>query len=141
MKALIKNYRQSPRKVRLVANLMKGKSISGALSELKFLPKRAAYPIEKLISSAVANAKVAGSDPENLIIKSVTVNKGFTLKRMMPRARGSGAPINKRTSHILVTLGEKTENKKEILNKIKKVEEKPKVEKKPKAKKIAKQNS
>jgi len=121
MKASIKNYRQSPRKVRLVANLVKGKSVSFALSELKFLPKRAAYPIEKLIASAVASAKIAGSEAENLIIKNITVNKGLTLKRMMPRARGSASRINKRTSHVLVTLEEKAGEKTEKKTKAKKV--------------------
>lgn len=107
MKAYLNNYRQSPRKVRLVANLVKGKSVARALAELQFLPKRAALPIEKLLASAVANAKNTGSDEKNLIVLNVTVDKGLTLKRMMPRARGSASRINKRSSHIMLTLAEK----------------------------------
>ena len=107
MKAFLKNYRQSPRKVRLVANLVKGKKIEDAILELDFLVKRASLPIQKLIKSAVANAKVLGVDEANLFIKELRVDKGIVMKRMMPRAMGRGARINKRTSHLTVVLGEK----------------------------------
>jgi len=60
MKAFLKNYRQSPRKVRLVANLVKGKNVDKAIIELDFLPKRAGIPIKKLLLSAIANAKTIG---------------------------------------------------------------------------------
>jgi large subunit ribosomal protein L22 len=120
MKATLKNYRQSPRKVRLVANLVKGKKVEGALAELAFLPKRAALPIEKLLKTAIANAKNAGNEVENLVVKNVTVDKGVTLKRIMPRARGSASRINKRSSHVTLVLGEKTAAK----NKTKKVTKK-----------------
>ena len=106
MKAFLKNYRQSPRKVRLVADLIKGKRVSEAFTQLKSLSKRASDPIEKLLASAVANAKQAGVNVENLILENVTVNKGIVLKRSMPRARGSASRINKRTSHIVLTLKE-----------------------------------
>ena len=106
MKAYLHNYRQAPRKVRLVANLIKGKSVVQAQLELKHLAKRAALPMEKLLNSAVANAIVAGSAAENLMVKTVTVNKGLVMKRMMPRAFGRGAPIHKHMSHVQITLSE-----------------------------------
>jgi len=107
MKAILKNYRQSPRKVRLVADLVRGKSAVEALNILRFVDKRAAEPFAKLIKSAVANAKDTGNDSETLFIKSVSVDKGTVIKRFMPRARGSASRINKRNSHISVELGEK----------------------------------
>ena len=107
MKAFLKNYRQSPRKVRLIADLVRGKRINEALTTLQFVDKRAAGPFAKVIKSAVANAKAAGTDEAKLFVKAVRVDKGVTFKRMMPRARGSASRINKRNSHILVELGEK----------------------------------
>jgi large subunit ribosomal protein L22 len=111
MKAYLKNYRQAPRKVRLVANLIKGKSVAVADLELKHLAKRAALPMEKLLASAVANAKVAGVDVENLMVKDVTVDKGVVLKRHMPRAFGRAAAIHKHSSHVTLTLGERAGKK------------------------------
>jgi large subunit ribosomal protein L22 len=107
MKAFLKNYRQSPRKVRLIADLVRGKKVSEALVTLQFVDKRAADPFAKMIKSAVANAADQGKDTDNLVVKTVTVNKGVTYRRMMPRARGSASRINKRNSHILVELGDK----------------------------------
>ena len=107
MKASLYNYKQSPRKVRLVTNLVKGKTVPAALLELSFLPKRAALPIKKLIASALANAVAMGASTDGLIIKDIRVDKGLVMKRRMPRARGSAFPINKRTSHLIVVLGEK----------------------------------
>src|SRR4051812_5986409 len=106
MKAFLKNYRQSPRKVRLVAGLVRGKSVADAIAELDFLAKRAGLPMKKLLLSAVANAKNMGTDVENLFIKEVRVDKGIVMKRMMPAAMGTGHRINKRTSHINILLGE-----------------------------------
>ncbi len=106
MKASLKHYRQSPRKVRLVANAVKGKSVPQADAVLSFMPKRAAEPVRKLIASAAANAAVQGADVDRLVVKSVEVNKGLVMRRFMPRAQGSAKPINKRTSHVLVTLAE-----------------------------------
>jgi large subunit ribosomal protein L22 len=107
MKAFLKNYRQSPRKVRLIADLVRGKKVSEALVTLQFVDKRAADPFAKMIKSAVANATDQGKNTANLVVKNVTVNKGVTYRRMMPRARGSASRINKRNSHILVELGDK----------------------------------
>lgn len=108
MKAELKNYRQSPRKVRLVANAVRGKKIENALIDLQFLGKRAALPFAKLINSAVANA--AHNDKasvEGLVIKNISVTKGPTLKRIRPRSRGMANRINKRTSVLKVELGTK----------------------------------
>jgi large subunit ribosomal protein L22 len=107
MKAFLKNYRQSPRKVRLVAGLIKGKSVAQAVAELDFLAKRAGLPIKKLLLSAVANAKQMGVEMENLYIKELRVDKGIVMKRMMPAAMGTGHRINKRTSHVNILLAEK----------------------------------
>lgn len=107
MKAFLKNYRQSPRKVRLLADLVRGKSVADALTTLQFVDKRAAEPFAKVIKSAVANAKDQDKNTEKLFVKTVEVNKGIVLKRFTPRARGSASRINKRNSHISVELGEK----------------------------------
>ncbi len=106
MKAFLKNYRQSPRKVRLLADLVRGKAVAKALSVLSFADKRAAGPFSKVVRSAMANAQAAGKDVETLFVKRVTVDAGVTTKRMMPRARGSASMINRRSSHIAVELGE-----------------------------------
>ena len=107
MKAILKNYRQSPRKVRLIADLVRGKDVKKALDMLTFVNKRAALPFTKLIKSAEANAKSHGMDVSRLVVKSVAVDKGTVLKRFMPRARGTASRINKRNSHIKVELGTK----------------------------------
>jgi large subunit ribosomal protein L22 len=112
MKAFLKNYRQSPRKVRLVAELIKGKRVADALLILDTLPKRASGPVLKLLMSAISNAKQASVKEDSLFVESVTVNKGIVLKRSMPRARGSASRINKRTSHVALFLIEKTAEKK-----------------------------
>jgi large subunit ribosomal protein L22 len=104
MKAVLKNYRQSPRKVRLLADLVRGKKVKNALDLLAFADKRAAEPFAKVILSAEANAKLTGVDTSKLIIKTVAVNKGTVIKRFMPRARGSASAIKKRNSHITVEL-------------------------------------
>ena len=107
MKAFLKNYRQSPRKVRLIADLVRGKKASDALTTLQFVDKRASGPFAKVIESAVANAKDQGKNVDKLYIKTVTVDKAPTMRRMRPRARGSASRINKRNSHIRVELAEK----------------------------------
>lgn len=106
MKATLTNYRQSPRKVRLVANAVKGKTVEQAEIELSYMPKRAADPIKKLIKSAVANAAQAGIDTTSLVVKNIEVNQGLVMKRFMPRAMGSAKPIRKKMSHVDVVLSE-----------------------------------
>ncbi|HEY4483480.1 MAG TPA: 50S ribosomal protein L22 [Candidatus Paceibacterota bacterium] len=102
MKAKLNNYRQAPRKVRLVTDLIKGKSVDAAMVELAHLPKRAAGPIAKLLTSALANA---GGKSEDLFVKNITVDQGTIIKRSMPRAHGRAFPIHKHTSHIALELG------------------------------------
>ncbi len=105
--AILKKHRQSPRKVRLVAGLIRGKKIADAKTALKFAVKKASSPIEKLLDSAIANAVEQKLAIEKLYVENITVDKGATLYRSMPRARGRSAPIRKRTSHIKITLLEK----------------------------------
>ena len=109
MKAFLKNYRQSPRKVRAIVNLVRGKRAEDALAQLGFLTKRGAAPLQKLLRSAISNAKATGAEVENLFIKEIRVDKGVVMKRMMPAAMGSAHRINKRSSHVLVVLGEKVQ--------------------------------
>ncbi|MFA6339214.1 MAG: 50S ribosomal protein L22 [Candidatus Paceibacterota bacterium] len=128
IKASLKNYRQSPRKVRLVADLVRGKSVANALSLLKFTIKRSSDPIAKLISSAAANAKEnSGLEADNLFIKDIRVDKGIVIKRFTPRARGSMSAIHKRSSHVMIILEEKPpkeEKNKKADKKTEKVEDK-----------------
>jgi len=103
-KAILKSYNQSPRKVRLVGNLMKGKTVKAAIDALSFLPKRASLPMQKLIQSAAANAKNLGQNPDTLKVESVVVESAGMVKRYMPRAFGRAAPIRHRKSRVIVTL-------------------------------------
>ena len=140
MKAILKNYRQSPRKVRLVADSIKGKKVEDALLKLKFMPKRATEVVEKLIASALANAKENFDVKTGLFIQNIEINQGVTLKRYRPRARGSAFRINKRTSNIVVTLADVSlmKSKKNAKNKVVAVETKEAPAKKAVAKKVAK---
>lgn len=104
--AKLSQYRQAPRKVRLIANLVRGKSVEFALMELGARSKRAAPVFEKLIKSALASARVQGLNEKALIVKEIRVDKGPVLKRSRPRAQGRAFPIHKHTSHIVVTLSD-----------------------------------
>lgn len=107
MKSYLKNYRQSPRKVRLVADAIRGKKVDVALRDLAFMGKRADGAITKLLQSALANAKNSSQgDETTLIVKEIRVDKGIVLKRIMPRARGTANRINKRSSHIMLALAQ-----------------------------------
>jgi large subunit ribosomal protein L22 len=105
--AQLNNYRQSPRKVRRVADAVRGKKLAEAKNILKFLTKRATGPLHKLLDSATANAKDIGLETKDLVVKSITVNGGKILYRRKPAAHGAAHPIRKRTSHIKVVLSEK----------------------------------
>ena len=109
MKASAKHVRISPRKVRMVVDTVRGKSVSQAMSLLTFTRKKAAKPVQKLLRSAVANAAENDGidDVDALMIDQIMVDEGPTLKRYMPRARGRATPIRKRTSHIRITLRER----------------------------------
>ena len=140
--AKLNDYRQSPRKVRLVANLVKGKKIEEVRNTLAFLVKRASKPLADLIDSAVANASHNFNIPaDQLYVKEFRVDEGVVLKRRMPRARGMAYPINKRTSHVFLqldTIDNMPQKKSKGKIAIVKSEEKPKVE--VKAKKATKKS-
>ncbi len=104
MKASLKSHNQPPRKVRLVTELVKGKTVSEAIAALTFLPKRAAEPIKKLILSAAANAKAKGENPDALKVKNITVDSAGMQVKYMPRAMGRATPIRRRKSQVHVEL-------------------------------------
>ena len=106
-KAKLKHARMSPRKIRRVANLIKGKKAGDAIINLGFLPHRGGKVLAKVLKSAMANAeqkKVA--DPDSMKVSRIFVDQGPTMKRMMPRAMGRADIIKKRTSHITLILEE-----------------------------------
>ena len=105
-RAVARYVRISSRKVRIVIDLIRGKQVSEALAILKFTPKSASPVVEKLLKSAIANAEYKGLNKDDLYVAEVYAAQGPTLKRMMPRAKGSGAMILKRSSHITVVLDE-----------------------------------
>lgn len=108
VKATAKYIRIAPRKVRIVMNLVRGKSVSDALAILKFTPKVGADAVEKVLRSAVANAENNfDMDVDRLFISSAFVDQGPTLKRIHPRSRGQAFKILKHTSHITVAVNEK----------------------------------
>lgn len=105
MKAVLKNYRQSPRKVRIVANAVRGKKVQQALNSLASVQGKVAIPIHKLIMSAISNAGFKNSEEaKDLSIGEITVDQGIVFKRFRPRAFGRSAPIKKRTSIIKIIL-------------------------------------
>lgn len=105
MKAHLSNHHQPPRKVRLVADSIRGKKVPDALRLLTFMPKYAAPVLAKLLNSAVANARNSGATAEELYIKTIEVNKGLVSKRGRPFARGRSGVIRKTMSHITLELG------------------------------------
>jgi len=105
MKATLTNYHQAPRKVRLVADLIRGKSVAAARSALLYLPKKSSPAIGKLLDSAVANARSTGATPEDLFVKTITVNKGMVMRRSRPFARGRAGSIHKEMSIVFLELG------------------------------------
>ena len=108
VKATAKYIRIAPRKVRIVMNLVRGKSVADALAILKFTPKIGADAVEKVLRSAVANAENNfDMDADRLFISSAFVDQGPTLKRIHPRSRGQAFKILKHTSHITVAVNEK----------------------------------
>jgi len=110
--AKLRYLRIAPRKVRLVADLIRGKSVEEAQIILNFTQKRAASPILKLLKQATTNAKNNFQlKEENLFISKILVNEGPKLKRVFPRARGSADTIQKKASHIILVLEEKEKSK------------------------------
>jgi large subunit ribosomal protein L22 len=117
-KATLSNYRQSPRKVRVVANLVRGQKVDDAMNTLAFVAKRSAEPLQKLLASAVANARSQSISVENLVVKEIRVDGGKILYRRQPMSRGRAFVIRKRTSHVDIVLEEvapkKPKNKKKL---------------------------
>lgn len=107
MKAALKNYRQAPRKVRLVTDALKGKSVGDALAILSFAPNKAAVQLKKLLESAIANAQYANAQitPNQLFVSNITVDKGMTIFRYMPKAFGRADRFRRESSHVHLILG------------------------------------
>ena len=104
-KATLRYARISSRKVKIVADLIRGKNVDEALAIVKFTPKASSDIIEKLLKSAIANAENNhGMKHENLYVAEIYANQGPTLKRIRPAAKGSAVRIRKRTSHITIVL-------------------------------------
>ncbi len=104
---MLTNYAQSPRKVRLVADLIRGKSVAAATAALTYLPKKSSPVMLKLLNSAVANATSQGADTDDLFVKAIAVNKGAVLRRFAPRARGRAARFARTMSIVTLELGSK----------------------------------
>jgi large subunit ribosomal protein L22 len=128
--AKLQYLRIAPRKVRLVADLIRGKTVEEAQMILNFTTKKAVQPLFKLLKSAVSNAKHNFQLEEtNLYVSKITVDEGPKYKRWMPRARGQASEIQKKTSHITIILDE-IEKKPKKIKKLKKPEEIKKPEEK-----------
>jgi large subunit ribosomal protein L22 len=112
-KAISRNLRISPRKMRLVADLVRGLKVNDALVQLQFNPKRGALPVSKAVRSAVANFKqredTVGVNVDELVIRAIYVDEGPTAKRFLPRAMGRATQIRKRSSHLTVVVGAGTQ--------------------------------
>lgn len=107
--AKLRYLRMSPRKVRLVIDVIRNMEVAPAKAQLSFMKKAAARPILKLLNSAVANATHnLQMSSDHLFIKSIMADKASTMKRSMPRAFGRAAVIRKHSTHVIITLGEKT---------------------------------
>ena len=107
-RATLKFARISARKVKIVADLVRGKDVDEALAIMKFTPKASSEVLEKLLKSAIANAENNHEmKHENLYVAEIFANQGPTLKRIRPAAKGSAVRIRKRTSHITIVLKEK----------------------------------
>jgi large subunit ribosomal protein L22 len=113
VQAIAKGVRMSPRKVAVVAALVRGRTVEDALTILEHTPRRSALPVEKAIKSARANADHNHDyKPATLVIKEISVSPGPRLKRYRPAAHGRALPFQRRTSHIRVVVdGEKRERK------------------------------
>jgi large subunit ribosomal protein L22 len=108
VRAVARNIRMSPQKVRLVLKVIDGKPVGEAEAILRYLPHKAAGPVSKLLKSAVANADNNFElDPTDLVVSQVKADAGFTFKRWRPRARGRVNRILKRSSHITLAVREK----------------------------------
>lgn len=109
MKASLKNYRQSPRKVRLVVDALRGKSVAEALAVLSFAPNKAAVQLKKLVESAFANVRQKDQNAQqtDFYISHITVDKGMRIVRYMPKAFGRANEFHRDSSHVHLTLEKK----------------------------------
>ena len=106
-RAIGRQIRISPQKARLVADVIRGMEVGQALNTLRYMPKKGALIIRKVVESAVANATQADqTDVDNLFVKKIFVDDGPSLKRIRPRAMGRATRVIKRTSHITVVIDE-----------------------------------
>jgi large subunit ribosomal protein L22 len=122
-RAIQRTTRQSPYKMRLVIDQIRGKNVSDALALLRFSKKHAAKQIEKTLSSAIANAEYKARlaneaiDLDLLVVSYAVVNEGPSLKRFMPAAQGRATPIRKRTSHVDIIVSERAAKPKPVAKK------------------------
>jgi large subunit ribosomal protein L22 len=98
--------RISPRKVKLITDLIRGRDVQDALNVLKFMPQRAAVMVTQVLTSAIANANEAEASVDKLYVETAKADGGPTMKRFRPKDRGRAHPILKRTSHITVVVEE-----------------------------------
>ena len=113
--ATLRYLRITPRKVRAVADLIRGKKVDLALRQLAYVEKRSALPLAKLLRSAVANADQAAKgqlDADALYVRGLQVSQGPSLKRFMPRAMGRAFKVLKKTSHISIVVGDEVPGRK-----------------------------
>jgi len=108
-RAQARYVRVSPRKARMVLNMIRGEEVERAREILAFSDRNISEVIEKCLNSAVANAEREGVKAENLVIRTTYADEGPTMKRIRPRAKGMASPIRKRTSHITVIVGTREE--------------------------------
>jgi len=102
-KAIVRHVRISPRKMRVVANLIRGRRVDEAMAMLKHTPKRSGQVIHKLLLSAIANAENKGtSDVDALVVRSCSIDNGPIIKRWLARAMGRANRIQRRTSHVTI---------------------------------------
>jgi len=105
--AKLSHIRIAPRKLRVVANTIRGEKVTSAINNLRFLNRSGSRELFKLLVSAVANAEDQGEvEVDDLIVKTITVDQGPTLRRWRPRAQGRSTRIQKKTSHVFVEIGE-----------------------------------
>ena len=112
--AKLRNYPTSPRKMRLLADLIRGQKVDLVLAELEHNPKHPAVPLRKLVLSAITNWKQAneGEDESGLVVKTIFVDGGRTLKRMRPAPQGRGYRVRKRSNHVTLIVDVAGEDKK-----------------------------
>jgi len=104
-KAILKKFQQSPRKVRMVADMIRGRKVEDALSILRFQPRKAAKMLSKVLTSAIANAtENEKADADKLVVSAVAIDPGPVEKRWLARSMGRANRINRRTSHVTVVV-------------------------------------